>query len=91
VYAPRRILLIRVVIFLESDVLQTLSRIANWGEMSEIERQRTLRILVRRNQLSYDLTFWFTLYISLRDVGRIRLEDQRTKATEGDQADVEEK
>ncbi len=29
----------------------TLSRIANWGEMTEIERQNTLRILGKRNQL----------------------------------------
>jgi hypothetical protein len=29
----------------------TLSRISNWGEMSEIERQNTLRILGKRNQL----------------------------------------
>ena len=29
----------------------TLSRIHNWAEMSEVERQRTLRILGRRNQL----------------------------------------
>ncbi|KAH8819772.1 hypothetical protein F5884DRAFT_744165 [Xylogone sp. PMI_703] len=29
----------------------TLSRIANWAEMSEIERRNTLRILGKRNQL----------------------------------------
>ncbi|KAK1761277.1 hypothetical protein QBC47DRAFT_24992 [Echria macrotheca] len=29
----------------------TLSRIANWAEMAEIERQNTLRILGKRNQL----------------------------------------
>ncbi|KLU91517.1 hypothetical protein MAPG_10035 [Magnaporthiopsis poae ATCC 64411] len=29
----------------------TMSRIANWGEMSDIERQNTLRVLGRRNQL----------------------------------------
>ncbi|WYZ37385.1 hypothetical protein EsH8_II_000891 [Colletotrichum jinshuiense] len=29
----------------------TMSRISNWGEMSEIERQNTLRILGRRNQI----------------------------------------
>ena len=29
----------------------TLSRIANWGEMTQIERQNTLRILGKRNQL----------------------------------------
>ena len=29
----------------------TLSRINNWGEMTETERQNTLRILVRRNQV----------------------------------------
>ena len=29
----------------------TLSRIANWGEMAQIERQNTLRILGKRNQL----------------------------------------
>lgn len=29
----------------------TLSRINNWGEMTEIERQNTLRILVKRNQV----------------------------------------
>ncbi|OLN92054.1 hypothetical protein CCHL11_01634 [Colletotrichum chlorophyti] len=29
----------------------TMSRIGNWGEMSEIERQNTLRILGRRNQI----------------------------------------
>jgi len=29
----------------------TLSRISNWGEMSDIERQNTLRILGKRNQL----------------------------------------
>ena len=29
----------------------TLSRISNWGEMSEIERQNTLRILGKRNML----------------------------------------
>jgi len=29
----------------------TMSRIANWGEMSDIERENTLRVLGRRNQL----------------------------------------
>lgn len=29
----------------------TLSRIANWDTMTEIERQNTLRILVKRNQV----------------------------------------
>ncbi|EAT80053.1 hypothetical protein HBI56_149240 [Parastagonospora nodorum] len=29
----------------------TLSRISNWGEMSEIERQNTLRVLGKRNML----------------------------------------
>ncbi|USP77414.1 hypothetical protein yc1106_04688 [Curvularia clavata] len=29
----------------------TLSRIANWETMTEIERQNTLRILVKRNQI----------------------------------------
>ncbi|KAH7064163.1 hypothetical protein BKA63DRAFT_538251 [Paraphoma chrysanthemicola] len=29
----------------------TLSRISNWSEMSEIERQNTLRVLGKRNQL----------------------------------------
>ncbi|KAF2026344.1 hypothetical protein EK21DRAFT_74400 [Setomelanomma holmii] len=29
----------------------TLSRINNWGEMSEIERQNTLRVLGKRNML----------------------------------------
>lgn len=29
----------------------TISRIANWGEMTDVERQNTLRILGRRNQL----------------------------------------
>ena len=29
----------------------TLSRIANWESMAEIERQNTLRILVKRNQI----------------------------------------
>lgn len=29
----------------------TLSRIANWGNMAEVERQNTLRILGKRNQL----------------------------------------
>lgn len=29
----------------------TLSRIHNWNEMSELERERTLRILGKRNQL----------------------------------------
>ncbi|KAH4173797.1 hypothetical protein HBH70_078940 [Parastagonospora nodorum] len=29
----------------------TLSRISNWGEMSEIERQNTLRVLGNRNML----------------------------------------
>lgn len=29
----------------------TMSRISNWGEMAEIERQNTLRILVKRNQV----------------------------------------
>ncbi|EMD63146.1 hypothetical protein COCSADRAFT_45587, partial [Bipolaris sorokiniana ND90Pr] len=29
----------------------TLSRIANWESMAEIERQNTLRILVKRNQV----------------------------------------
>lgn len=28
----------------------TLSRIANWDEMTEIERRNTVRILVKRNQ-----------------------------------------
>ena len=30
--------------------LQTVSRIANWAEMGQIERDRTMRILVKRNQ-----------------------------------------
>ncbi|KAF3766063.1 hypothetical protein M406DRAFT_244064, partial [Cryphonectria parasitica EP155] len=29
----------------------TISRIGNWGEMTEIERSNTLRILGKRNQL----------------------------------------
>lgn len=29
----------------------TLSRIANWDKMAEIEKQNTLRILGKRNQL----------------------------------------
>lgn len=29
----------------------TVSRIANWGEMAEIERRNALRILGKRNQL----------------------------------------
>ena len=29
----------------------TMARIANWAEMSEIERQNTLRVLGKRNQL----------------------------------------
>jgi hypothetical protein len=29
----------------------TLSRIANWEQMADIEKQNTLRILVKRNQL----------------------------------------
>lgn len=29
----------------------TISRIANWGEMAEIERQNTLRILTKRNKV----------------------------------------
>jgi hypothetical protein len=29
----------------------TLSRINNWGEMSEIEKQNTLRVLGKRNML----------------------------------------
>ncbi|KAB2103101.1 hypothetical protein AG0111_0g9184 [Alternaria gaisen] len=29
----------------------TLSRISNWNEMADIEKQNTLRILVKRNQL----------------------------------------
>jgi hypothetical protein len=29
----------------------TLSRISNWAEMADIERQNTLRILGKRNQL----------------------------------------
>jgi hypothetical protein len=29
----------------------TLSRIGNWAEMSEIERQNTLRVLGKRNML----------------------------------------
>jgi predicted Fe-S protein YdhL (DUF1289 family) len=29
----------------------TLSRIGNWAEMSEAERQRTIRVLGKRNQL----------------------------------------
>jgi len=32
----------------------TLSRIANWDQMSEIERRNTLRILGKRNQLRLD-------------------------------------
>ncbi|KAH7109867.1 hypothetical protein B0J11DRAFT_398375, partial [Dendryphion nanum] len=32
----------------------TLSRIANWEEMSDIERKNTLRILGKRNQLRMD-------------------------------------
>ena len=29
----------------------TMSRIANWGEMSEIERRNTVRVLGKRNKL----------------------------------------
>ncbi|KAI1341780.1 hypothetical protein F5Y15DRAFT_413707 [Xylariaceae sp. FL0016] len=29
----------------------TMSRIANWGEMAEVERENTLRILGKRNKL----------------------------------------
>lgn len=32
----------------------TLSRISNWDKMAEIERQNTLRILGKRNQLRLD-------------------------------------
>ncbi|KAI0181726.1 hypothetical protein GGR52DRAFT_525961 [Hypoxylon sp. FL1284] len=32
----------------------TMSRIANWAEMAEIERQNTLRVLGRRNKLRLD-------------------------------------
>jgi predicted Fe-S protein YdhL (DUF1289 family) len=32
----------------------TLSRIANWEHMTEIERRNTLRILGKRNQLRLD-------------------------------------
>ncbi|KAI4866542.1 hypothetical protein F4820DRAFT_245584 [Hypoxylon rubiginosum] len=32
----------------------TMSRIANWAEMAEIERQNTLRILGKRNRLRLD-------------------------------------
>ncbi|KZT71968.1 hypothetical protein DAEQUDRAFT_776180 [Daedalea quercina L-15889] len=30
---------------------QTLSRIANWPNMAEIERERTMRVLIARNQI----------------------------------------
>lgn len=33
------------------DVRQTLSRIGNWATMTEGERERTLRVLGKRNQL----------------------------------------
>ena len=29
----------------------TVSRIANWGEMAEIERENTVRVLGKRNQI----------------------------------------
>lgn len=32
----------------------TLSRISNWGEMTENERRNTLRVLGKRNQLRLD-------------------------------------
>lgn len=32
----------------------TMSRIANWAEMAEIERQNTLRILGKRNKMRLD-------------------------------------
>lgn len=32
----------------------TLSRIANWPEMSQLERERTVRILGKRNKLRLD-------------------------------------
>ncbi|KAI5923732.1 hypothetical protein F4810DRAFT_190821 [Camillea tinctor] len=32
----------------------TLSRVANWGEMAEIERENTLRVLGRRNKMRLD-------------------------------------
>ncbi|XXG97433.1 hypothetical protein Hte_003734 [Hypoxylon texense] len=32
----------------------TMSRIANWAEMAEIERQNTLRVLGKRNKLRLD-------------------------------------
>ncbi len=36
--------------FVLTGSLQTLSRIANWEEMTPIEKERTLRVLVARNQ-----------------------------------------
>ncbi|KAI1634187.1 hypothetical protein F4809DRAFT_643721 [Biscogniauxia mediterranea] len=32
----------------------TLSRVSNWGEMAEIERENTLRVLGRRNRMRLD-------------------------------------
>ncbi|KAI0920232.1 hypothetical protein AcV5_010031 [Taiwanofungus camphoratus] len=33
-----------------SCVLKTLSRIANWQNMTEFEKQRTMRVLIARNK-----------------------------------------
>lgn len=41
---------IRPYIYDKIRLSQTVSRIANWAEMSEIERERTFRILAKRNQ-----------------------------------------
>ena len=38
---------------LTSEIAQTLSRIANWEEMTPIKKDRTLRILVARNQYAF--------------------------------------
>ena len=45
----------------------TLSRIANWEHMTEIEKQNTLRILVKRNQIRTD-----ALKESLRGEGQAK-------------------
>lgn len=37
--------------YAEQSSRQTISRITNWAEMGEIERDRAVRIMVKRNQI----------------------------------------
>ncbi|PVF96376.1 hypothetical protein CPB86DRAFT_787004 [Serendipita vermifera] len=54
----------------------TVSRISNWQEMSDIEKERTYKVLLKRNQIRL---------ASLTDEEEAKLKDQRTEEASGKQ------